>query len=184
MILSKANPFDGPSFSRRSRVARLAWQIVWLLLFRPTPPPMHAWRCLLLRCFGARIAHGCHVYSDARVWAPWNLFMAHKSCLGPRVICYSMAPIILGERVVVSQGAHLCTGSHDYTSSSFPLYAKPICIGADAWICSEAFLGPGVEIGEGAVIGARAVVIQSQPAWMVSAGNPARPLKSRTFSEA
>ena len=48
MILSKASPFEGPSFSRRNRLARLAWQMVWLLLFRPTPPPLHVWRCWLL----------------------------------------------------------------------------------------------------------------------------------------
>ena len=179
MILSKADPFEGPSFSFRNRLARLAWQIVWLLLFRPTPPSLHAWRCWLLRCFGARIAPGCHIYSDARIWAPWNLEMAAKACLGPRVICYSMAQVVLGERVVVSQGAHLCTGSHNYTLASFPLFAKPIHIGADAWICTEAFVGPGVQIGTGAVIGARAVAIRSQPAWMVCAGNPARPLKAR-----
>ena len=150
-----------------------------LLIGPATPPPLHAWRCFLLRCFGARIAAGCHIYSDARIWAPWNLHMAAQACLGPRVICYSMAPIHLGERVVVSQGGHLCTGSHDYTSATFPLFARPITIGADAWICTEAFVGPGVQIGEGAVIGARAVAMRSQPAWMVCAGNPARPLKPR-----
>lgn len=179
MILAKANPFEAPSFSRRNRLARVLWHLVWLLLFRPSPPPLHAWRCWLLRRFGARIAPGCHVYSDVRIWAPWNLEMATKSCLGRRVICYSMAPIVLGERAVVSQGVHLCAGSHDYTSLSFPLYAQPITIGSDAWICTEAFIGPGVQIGEGAVIGARAVAMKSQTPWMVCAGNPARPLKPR-----
>jgi putative colanic acid biosynthesis acetyltransferase WcaF len=180
VILSKANPFQGPSFSRRNRLIRLVWQIAWLLLFRPTPPPMHGWRCWLLRRFGARIAPSCHVYSDVDIWAPWNLQMAPHSCLGPRVICYSMAPVILGERAVVSQGVHLCTGSHDHESENFQLFARPIAIGADAWICAEVFLAPGVSIGEGAVIGARAVVTRDQPAWMVCAGNPCRPLKSRT----
>jgi putative colanic acid biosynthesis acetyltransferase WcaF len=179
LILANNTPFEGASFSFRNRLARLAWQLVWLLLFRPTPPPLHRWRCLLLRCFGARIAAGCHIYSDARIWAPWNLHMAGQACLGPRVICYSMAPIHLGERVVVSQGAHLCTGSHDYTSATFPLFARPITIGADAWVCTEAFVGPGVVIGEGAVIGARAVAMRSQPAWMVCAGNPCQPFKPR-----
>ena len=73
MILANSNSFEGPSFSRLNRLARLLWQIVWLLLFRPTPPLMHAWRCWLLRCFGASIAPGCHVYSEVRIWAPWNL---------------------------------------------------------------------------------------------------------------
>jgi putative colanic acid biosynthesis acetyltransferase WcaF len=179
MILAQANPFEGPSFSRRNRLARVLWQVTWLLLFRPTPPPLHGWRCWLLRRFGAEIGQGCHIYSDVPIWAPWNLAMEPRSCLGPRVICYSMAPVQLGERVVVSQGVHLCTGSHDYTAANFQLFAKPIRIGANAWICAESFIGPGVQIGEGAVIGARAVVMRSQPAWMVCAGNPARAIKSR-----
>lgn len=172
-------PFEGPSFSLSNRLARFVWQLVWTLFFRPTPPPLHFWRCWLLRCFGARIAYGCHVYSDARIWAPWNLEMAARACIGPRVICYNIEVIQLGERVVVSQGVHLCTGSHDYTLATFPLFARPIIIGDDAWICTEAFVGPGVQIGNGAVIGARAVAVRSQPGWMVCAGNPCHPLKPR-----
>ncbi len=179
MILANNTPLIGPSFSLANRLSRLIWQIVSILLFKPTPTPMHAWRCWLLRRFGAQIAPGCHIYSNVEIWAPWNLEMSYKACLGPRVNCYSMAPIRLGQRVVVSQGAHLCSGTHDYTKESFPLYAKPITIGDDAWICTEAFIGPGVHIGEGAVVGARSVAIRSQPPWMVCAGNPARPLKPR-----
>lgn len=81
--------------------------------------------------------------------------------------------------MVVSQGAHLCSGTHDYRKQSFPLFAKPISIGADAWICEEAFIGPGLDIGEGAVIGARSVVFRSQPAWMVCVGHPSSPIKKR-----
>ncbi len=179
MILAKENPFVGASFSRRNRMARVIWQIVWLLLFRPSPPPAHSWRCWLLRLFGAQIGFACHVYSDVEIWAPWNLQMAPYSCLGRRVICYSMASVSLGERVVVSQGVHLCTGSHDYESEQFQLFTRPISIGADAWVCAEAFVGPGVSIAPGAVIGARSVVVREQPAWMVCGGNPCRPIKPR-----
>jgi putative colanic acid biosynthesis acetyltransferase WcaF len=181
VILSKANPFDGPSFSRRNRLARFIWQIVWLFLFRFTPPPLHAWRCWLLRLFGARIGSPCFVYNDVEIWAPWNLQMADYSTLGRRVICYSMAPVILGERAVVSQGVHLCTGSHDYESENFQLFARPIVVGSDAWICADVFVAPGVSIGNGAVIGARAVVTRDQPTWFVCGGNPCRPLKPRTI---
>ena len=179
MILTNINSFKDPSFSRRNRIARLIWQIVWLILFRPTPPQMHSWRCFLLRIFGAKIHHSCHVYSSVEIWAPWHLCMESESGLGPKVICYSMAPVSIGKRVVISQGVHLCTGSHDYESQNFQLFAKPICIGADAWVCAEAFIGPGVSIGNGAVIGARSVVTHDQGAWMVCAGNPCREIKPR-----
>ena len=179
MILTKANPFEGASFSRRNRLARVMWKVVWLLLFLPSPPPAHSWRCWLLRRFGAQVGSPCYVYNSVEIWAPWHLRMADHSTLGRRVICYSMAPVSLGERVVVSQGVHLCTGSHDYESERFQLFAMPITIGADAWVCAEAFVGPGISIAPGAVIGARSVVTRDQPAWMVCAGNPCRPLKVR-----
>ncbi len=95
------------------------------------------------------------------------------------VTCYSMATVTLGKKVVVSQGAHLCTGTHDYGSPSFQLYALPITVGDEAWLCAECFLGPGVTIGEGAVIGARSVVTKNMPAWTVCAGQPCKPIKSR-----
>jgi putative colanic acid biosynthesis acetyltransferase WcaF len=179
MILAKPKPFEGASFSLRNRLSRVCWQLVWLLLFRPTPAPLHGWRCLVLRAFGARIGPHCHIYPDVQIWAPWNLAMEERSCLGPRVNCYSMGTVSLGRRAVVSQGVHICTGSHDHESELFQLFTRPISIGADAWICAEAFLAPGVSIGDGAVIGARAVVTRSQPEWMVCAGNPCRPLKVR-----
>lgn len=178
-ILQKATPFQGASFSIVNRICRVLWQCTWLLLFRPTPAPFHWWRCLLLRLFGARIGRHCHVYPDVHIWAPWNLHLHDLACLGPRVICYSMDTVTLGSRVVVSQGVHLCTGSHDYESDSFQLFTRPITIRPDAWICTEAFLAPGVTIEDGAVIGARSVVTRSQPAWMVCAGNPCKPIKPR-----
>lgn len=179
LILSKAEPFAGPSFSWRNRLARLLWKLVCLLLFRPSPQPLHVWRCWLLRSFGARIGSPCSIYNNVEIWAPWNLVMANYATLGRGVIVYSIAPVTLGERAVVSQGVHLCTGSHDHQSENFQLFARPITIGEDVWICAEAFLGPGVNIGNGCVIGARAVVTRDQPAWMVCAGNPSRPLKHR-----
>lgn len=173
------DPFNNPSFTLKNRVLRSIWNATYLILFKPTPPQLHNWRASLLRLFGAQISSGCHVYSDARIWAPWNLSMGKQSCLGPRVICYNIDKIIIGDHVVISQGAHLCTGSHDYESHNFQLISKPINIHSKAWICTECFVGPGVTIGEGAVIGARSVVNKNQPSWMISAGNPSTPIKSR-----
>ena len=180
MILTKSNPFAGASFKLRNRIARALWKLIWLFFFRLSPPNFHQWRCWILRRFGARIGKNCHIYSDVVIWAPWNLSMANNSCLGHRVICYSMDLVHLCEEAIVSQGVHLCTGSHDYETESFQLFTKPIFIGAKAWICADAFLAPGVHIGDGAVIGARSVVTRDQPSWMVCAGNPCKPIKVRS----
>lgn len=178
------DPYRQASFSLGNRVARAAWGFAYVFLFRPSPRPMHGWRAWLLRRFGARIGRACHVYPRARIWAPWNLVMHERASMADDVICYSMATIELGRKCVVSQGSHLCAGTHDYQDPNFQLIAEPIFIGESAWICAEAFVGPGVRIGDGAVIGARSVVTRDMPAWTVCAGNPCRPLKPRVVRDA
>ncbi len=170
-----------PSFSRRNRAGRVLWSIVNALLFRPSPRPFHAWRAMLLRMFGAKIGRDCHIYPRVVIWAPWNLVCGDEVGVADGVILYSQARILLGDRCVISQGSHLCTGTHDYTSPRFPLIAQPIQVGECAWICAESFVHPGVTIGAGAVIGARSVVTHDLPEWMVCAGHPCRPLKPRAM---
>ena len=169
----------GPSFSLKNRIARAIWGIVCAVLFRPTPRPFHAWRNFVLRIFGAKIGRGCHIYPKVRIWAPWNLICDEEVGIGDGAILYNQASITLGKRAVVSQGAHLCTGTHDYESEGFELFAKAITVGDHAWLAAECFVHPGVTVGEGAVVGARSVVTRDVPAWMVCAGNPCKPIKAR-----
>ncbi|PPD19158.1 MAG: putative colanic acid biosynthesis acetyltransferase [Methylobacter sp.] len=174
---------NGASFSFKNRLKRVLWGFANFLLFRFTPKPFHAWRVFILRCFGAKLGKHCHIYPKAIIWAPWNLEMHDHACLADNVICYSQAKIILYERAIVSQGAHLCTGSHDYNDPDFTLFAKPIIIEKDAWICAEGFIGPGVTVREGAVLGARAVTFKDLLAWHVYTGNPAQAIKQRQIKE-
>ena len=125
-----------------------------------------------------------HVYPSVKIWAPWNLVMDDHACLGPSVDCYNVARIALGEYATVSQYAHLCGATHDYTTFAMPLIPKPITIGARAWVAAGAFVGPGVTVGEGAVVGAQACVNRDVAAWTVVAGNPARLLKRRVMTDA
>lgn len=165
--------------SAGNKAARLAWSTVWLVLYRPSLRPMHAWRRALLRLFGAKIGRGVRVYQSARIWAPWNLEMDDNSCLGDFVDCYSVDKIYLGVNATVSQYSYLCTATHDYTRRSSPLVTAPIRVETDAWVTAGVFVGPGVTVGEGAVVGARSTVTHDVPAWTVCAGIPARVLKTR-----
>jgi len=175
MILEGTDPATQPSFSLANRVARSVWGVVWLLLFRPSPRPFHAWRRLLLRAFGATLGEHVHVYPGVSVWAPWQLVVGDRVGIGDGAKIYNMAPIRIGSGCVISQGAHLCAGSHDMDSPNFQLIARPITLEADVWICAEAFVGLGVHIARGCVIGARSVITRNvEEPWSVMAGNPAR----------
>lgn len=163
-----------------SKVARLLWGAVWLFLFRPTPRGVcNVWRSFLLRLFGAKIGKGCHILPTARIWQPWKLTMGDYSCLSENVDCYAVDQIIIGAQVVISQGAFLCCASHDIASPIMELTYKPIIIDSQAWVAARAFVGPGVHIGEGAVVGACAVVTKDVAPWTVVAGNPAKVIKTR-----
>lgn len=169
----------GPSFTLGHRAFRACWNVAWLLLAAWTPPPLHGWRVLLLRLFGARIGRGVHVYGSARIWYPPNLEMGDHSVLGWKVNCYCQDLIVLEDYANVAQFSHLVAGSHDVDDPAFPLVTKPIRICRGAWIASGAFVGPGVVVGEGAVLGARGVAFSDLQAWTIYAGNPARPLRAR-----
>lgn len=152
---------------------------MYTLFFQYSPRPLHGWRRFLLRLFGAHVGTGVHVYPKVRIWAPWNVQLEGGCGIGDRVILYSQGKIVVGKKAVISQGAHICAGTHDYSEPGFPLVTAPITIGAYAWVAAEAFVHPGVNIGEGAVIGARSVVISDMPAWMLCSGFPCKPIKER-----
>ncbi|WP_305891074.1 putative colanic acid biosynthesis acetyltransferase [Methylomonas rosea] len=172
------------NLSKKNKLIRLVWTTVWWLLFRPTPRwCLNAWRIFLLRIFGAKIGVGNRVAPSCFVWAPWNLEMGDYSVLADDVDCYSMDRISIGSKVAVSQRTFLCAGTHDISSLLRPLVTKPITIGNHVWICAEAFIAPGVNIGNGSIVGARAVVTKNVSEWIVVAGNPATFIKARQVNE-
>jgi putative colanic acid biosynthesis acetyltransferase WcaF len=171
--------FRPSPFPLRQQLTRLAWQIFSALFVRPSPRPLHRWRAFCLRIWGAKIARGCRIYPGVIVWAPWNLECDENACVADGAELYNPAPIRLGARAVVSQGAFVCTGSHDYEKQALPLVARAITVGADAWIGARALILPGCAVGAGSVIGAGSVVTRSTPEWSVCAGNPCRVVREK-----
>ncbi|TSD85136.1 putative colanic acid biosynthesis acetyltransferase [Mycobacterium sp. KBS0706] len=170
----------GPTFALGDRLRRFAWSVCWGLLAAWTPRPFHRWRRLVLVAFGARIDPTARVYGQTAIWWPPHLTVGRHAVIAPRATCYNVAPITIGDFAMVSQGAHLCTGTHDVDDARFPLRARPIIVNPQAWVAAEAFVGPGVTVGEGAVLGARGVAFRDLDAWTIHAGNPARLIRART----
>lgn len=167
-----------------NKLHRLIWKIVCLFLFRPFGLPLFKqWRNFVLRCFGAKIGKGSIVHASAEIWAPWNLEVGQITCIGPNAIIYNPGKIILGSKVAISQYAYLCTATHAYDTQLHTLYWKNIVVHNRAWVAAKAFVGPGVTIGEGAVVGACACVFKDVEPWTVVGGNPAKFIKKRIIKE-
>lgn len=165
------------------RIKRIIWYIINATIFHILIGRIFKGaRHFLLKLFGAKINKDAYIYSSSKIFAPWNLIVG-RACIGPNTTIYNKDSIIIGDDSVISQGSYLCTASHEITSLMLDLKTKPINIGDKVWIASEAFIGPGVTIGEGAVVGARAAVFKDVEPWSVVGGNPAIFLKKRVIKE-
>lgn len=182
--LQARSAVGGPSFPLRNRIERAAFGCLWLLLAAWTPAPMHGWRCAVLRLFGARVGRGVRIYGSTSVWHPANLVLGDHALVGPRVRLYNQGTVVIGARAVVSQGAHVCASTHRLDDPEFQLVLRPIEIGPQAWVAADAFVGPGVRIGPGAVLGACSVALGDLVEWTVYRGNPAEPVRARTLAPA
>lgn len=175
--------------SRSIKIRRALWLVASALLFRPWAGKVfRPWRVALLRLWGADVTWDAEVYASAQVWAPWNLRMGRGACLGPHVVVYNQAMVTLDEDVCVSQQATLCTAGHDlhdplapHNNAQSGLVVAPISLHRGAWVGMQAFVGMGVEVGDYAVVGARACVFADVPQGAVVGGNPAKEIKNRTL---
>jgi len=167
---------------------RPAWfvQLWWLfdaLLVRPTPQVLYSWRRFALRLFGAKIGRKVLIRPGVRVTYPWNVTIGDYSWIGDNATLYSIDKIVIGEHSVVSQEVYLCTGTHDHRNIAFPLVAAPITVESECWIAARAFVGPGIKIGRGAVVGACSVLLSDVPSGAVAAGVPARVVGMREAAD-
>lgn len=168
-------------YSKREQLGRVAWS-VFSPLFRYSPRPCFAYRRALLRVFGAQVSTGANIYNTARIELPWNLEVGENAAIGERTIIYNLGAVSVGARATISQGAHICAGTHDADDPEMPLKRTKIIIGSDSWVCADAFVGPNVSIGDGAVVGARAVVVKDVEPGTIVGGNPARKLRKRRIA--
>ncbi|WP_299618797.1 putative colanic acid biosynthesis acetyltransferase [uncultured Tenacibaculum sp.] len=174
------NTFKLPkNFRGRNPFIVQLWWIVQSVLFRTSPQFLYGWRRFLLRLFGAKIGKNVIIRPTVRVTYPWKLNIGDYSWIGDDVVLYNLGNIIIGNNVVISQKSYICTGSHDYTIPSFPIYAKEINIEDECWLATDVFVAPGITIGKQSVIGSRSSVYKNIPANKICYGNPLKIVKDR-----
>lgn len=168
-----------PSFSLRNRIYRALWNVAYVLFYRLSPRPFHAWRTMLLRLFGAKLGSTCHFYPKAKIWAPWNLICEDRVSVADDAELYNPSPLFMGSHCIVSQGAYICGATHEYDDLSFRLVHFPMRLGAYSWICARAAVNPGVNVGNGAILALGAVATRDLEPFGIYAGIPARKVKER-----
>lgn len=134
--------------------------------------------------FGAKLHSTANVHSSVKIWAPWFLTMKEGATIDDNVHLHNVNMVTLEEYATISQESFICPGTHDISSPRHEMISSPIVVGAHAWVAVRAFIGPGVKIGEGAVVGASASVFKDVEPWSVVGGNPAKFLKKRVIKDA
>lgn len=177
-VKNKVN-IDDPVFGLANKIYRVLWSLVYWSIYKYSPVTFFGYRRFLLRAFGAKISTSARIYPSAKIWCPANLRVGDDSTIGPYVRVYNQGEINIGRRVIVSQYSYICASTHDYNDPCHPLILSPILIEDDVWIGAEAFIGPGVTVSEGGVVGARAVQTKTSLSWTVNAGNPSTYIKDR-----
>lgn len=165
--------FDNSDFKRgRSALVEALWILV-SASFVATFLPGNGLRIALLRLFGAKIGEGVIVKPSVRVKFPWRLEVGDDSWIGESVWIDNLGQVTIGSNVCVSQGAYLCTGSHDWSDEAFALMVKPITLEDGCWVGAMARIAPGVTVGRGAVLAIGSVAVRDLEAQGVFQGNPA-----------
>lgn len=171
-------------FPLGNRLSRLVWTVIYWMFFRTAVYPGGRYvRVAILRLLGAQVHWQAVVYPSVRIWMPWKLTVGAKSCIGPRVNVYNPAPIVIGNKVTISQNSYLCGGGHDISDLMLPFECAPITISDFVWVSANCFVKYGVTIGEGAIVGATASVFRSIAPWTVVGGNPAKFIRKREVKE-
>lgn len=181
---NQKNPYTS-SWSFKELLLIQLWKIIWLFFFRFSPKKFGGryFRVFLLKLFGAKIEWDVFLYSSSKVFAPWLLKMESKSCLGPRSEVYNLGQVNIGKRVTVSQDVYICNGTHDLSDTKQPLLVGNITINNDVFIGARAFILPGIDIGEFAVLGACCLVTKDVQSYSIVGGNPAKFIKKRVINE-
>ncbi|MGQ9366083.1 CatB-related O-acetyltransferase [Azospirillum sp. A39] len=158
----------------------------------PHPMPGHP-RVGFLKAFVTRptIVVGDHTYYDDPA-GPERFerdnVLYHFDFIGDRLVIGRFCAIAAGARFIMNGANHAMAGFSTYPFAIFPDWQAPVpdlagrgdtVVGNDVWIGMEALVMPGVRIGDGAVIGARAVVTRDVAPYAVVAGNPAAEMRRR-----
>jgi putative colanic acid biosynthesis acetyltransferase WcaF len=175
------NLFDAKKGLSRGRPlpVEALWYLTKILFFLSPLPWPSRFKCILLRCFGAKIGKGVYLKPRVNIHLPWKLKIGDYTWLGEEVFILNLEPVEIGRHCCLSQRAFICTGNHDYTKIEMPYQNRPIVIADGVWVGAQVFVGPGVRVNTDCVLAAGSVVTKDMPEGMICAGNPCQSIRHR-----
>lgn len=165
----------------RSYVVWTLWYFLGSPLVRSRVLPFSSVKCWILRLFGAQVGRGVYIKPGVAVKFPWRLSVGDHCWIGEDAWIDNLAQVTLGAHACISQGAYLCTGNHDWSTSNMKLFRKPIVVRDGCWVGARATLCPGTILGTGAVLAVGAVATKEIPSYQIWGGNPAHFVRHRTI---
>jgi len=176
----KLSTYDNAWFNPgRSFPMRALWHFVNAVCLRNGLFPFSRLKVIILKLFGAKIGKNVVIKPGINVKYPWNLEIGDYSWIGECAWLDSLAPIIIGDNVCISQGAYICTGNHDWGDAAFSLRREPVIVEEGAWIGAKAIVLPGITIASHSIVTAGSVIARGTEPYMIYSGNPAAKIRER-----
>jgi putative colanic acid biosynthesis acetyltransferase WcaF len=179
LLLTSTRGFD----PGRSYPVRALWLMIEALVMLNPVLTSYALKRWLLRRFGARIGKHVVIKPNVHVKYPWRLEVGDNAWIGERSWIDNFVDVRIGANACVSQGAYLCTGNHDWSDPGMGRTVAPITVEDGAWVGGFARVGPGVTVGEEAVVGLGAVLLEDAEPSGIYLGNPAVKVGERTLRD-
>jgi len=134
-----------------------------------------------LRLMGVKFGRNLIAFLITTIESPQKISIGANVWISKNVAFYATNGITIGNDVVIAKDVSFISANHGFRNKSLKVNkqgmevgAPPIVIGSDVWIGEKAIILKSVNIGNGAVVGAGAVVTKNVPNYAVVAGNPAR----------
>lgn len=146
-----------------------------LFLFRAPKP----W---LLRLFGASVGKGVVIHPGVNIKFPWKLTIGDHVWIGQRAWLDNIDQLTIHSNVVISQGAKLILGSHDYRKPDYPTLSGPVVLEEGSWVGAGAMVLGGVTVKSHALLAAGSVAGKNLEAYTIYRGNPAVAVRERVMN--
>ena len=171
--------YNNNHYQPGSTAQKLLWYFTNMFFFKPMLPFPSSFKVKLLKLFGAKAGKGVVIKPNVNIKYPWFLEIGEDCWIGEGVWIDNLATVKIGSNVVLSQGAYLLTGSHDYKKESFDLVLDEIILEDGVWIGAKAVVCPGVICKSHSVLSVGSTATRDLEAYGIYQGNPAEMKRKR-----